>query len=437
MPKVKNWQLGREMSYPHEASPSKWQFAFVFNINRCLGCQTCTMACKSTWTFSKGQELSWWNNVESKPHGGYPQHWDSKLLSLLDKANPGKQTWKRNPSSNGDAEQKENHPYGKFNGMTIFEAAEKESSPNGPQKALGYLPTDAEWRSPNIHEDATNDSHFTKEKPYGQGTQLPEHKVWFFHLARLCNHCTYPGCLASCPNNAIYKRPEDGIVLIDQSRCRGYRKCVEGCPYKKAIYRPTTQTSEKCVGCFPRVEGKDKNISPTGAPAETRCMAVCPGKIRMQGLVELDDNGDWVKNPGNPLYYMIRERQVALPLYPQFGTQPNGYYIPPRWVPRGYLEQMFGPGVNASIEQYSCPDRELLAVLQLFRTTQQIIFRFEIKKGRKVAEVPVTLPSGEVKTQEIFNDTIIGYNKFDEEVARVTVEEPNFERSSELHLNSI
>ena len=50
---------------------------------------------------------------------------------------------------------------------------------------------------------------------------LPEHKVWFFHLARICNDCTYPGCLAACPRNAIYKRPEDGIVLIDQSRCRG------------------------------------------------------------------------------------------------------------------------------------------------------------------------------------------------------------------------
>ena len=71
MADVFNWQLGRTMGYPHEERHPKWQFAFVFNPNRCIGCQTCTMACKSTWTFSKGQELMWWNNVESKPYGGY------------------------------------------------------------------------------------------------------------------------------------------------------------------------------------------------------------------------------------------------------------------------------------------------------------------------------------------------------------------------------
>ncbi len=72
MSDVYNWQLGRDMSYPYEAKFPDRQFAFVFNINRCIACQTCTMACKSTWTFSKGQEHMWWANVETKPYGGYP-----------------------------------------------------------------------------------------------------------------------------------------------------------------------------------------------------------------------------------------------------------------------------------------------------------------------------------------------------------------------------
>jgi nitrate reductase beta subunit len=97
---------------------------------------------------------------------------------------------------------------------------------------------------------------------------------------------------------------------------------------------------------------------------------------------------------------------------------------------------MFGPGVDRAIEQYVCPDRELLAVLQLFRAQQQIIFRFAIEKGPKVAEVPVTMPTGQTKVQEIYNDTVIGFNKFDKEVVRITVEEPTFERSPE-HVNSI
>jgi nitrate reductase beta subunit len=428
---VYNWQIGREMSYPHEERHPQWQFAFVFNPNRCIGCQTCTMACKSTWTFSKGQELMWWNNVESKPYGGYPQHWDAKLLAMLEEANPSGQVW--------DASQcdRQSRPYGVFDGMTIFDAAEQKPRPDGSQRALGYLPTDDEWRSPNIHEDTATSAHPAKEGHFGCSVQLPEHNVWCFYLARICNHCTYPACLASCPRNAIYKRPEDGVVLIDQSRCRGYRKCVEGCPYKKAMYRPTTRTSEKCVACFPRLEGKDPEISPTGAPAETRCMSACVGKIRLQGLVKIGDDGSWARDPENPLYYLIRERQIALPLYPQFGTEPNGFYIPPRWVPRGYLTQMFGPGVNDAIEQYSCPDRELLAVLQLFRANREIVFRFEINKGEKIGEVEVTMPDGTARTQELFNDTVIGFNKFDEEVVRVTVEEPTFERPAEVHVNSI
>jgi nitrate reductase beta subunit len=430
MSKVYNWQLGREMGYPFEEKHPQWQFAFVFNTNRCIGCQTCTMACKSTWTFSKGQEYMWWNNVESKPYGGYPQNWDSKLLAMLEAANPGGQSWDASKSNGGT------RPYGVFEGKTIFEAAEKRVGPEGAQAAVGYLPTDGEWRHPNIYEDTPAGGKWESDQ-YGGATQLPEHRVWFFHLARICNHCTYPGCLASCPRQAIYKRPEDGIVLIDQERCRGYRKCVEGCPYKKTFYRGTTGTSEKCVGCYPRIEGRDETLSPRGAPIEARCMAACVGKIRLQGLVKIGSDGAWATDHSNPLYYLIRERKVALPLYPQFGTEPNGFYIPPRWAPRDYLVQMFGPGVDHAIEQYSCPDRELLAVLQLFRAQRQILFRFEIHEGPKIAEIPITMPSGEERVQELFNDTVIGFNKLDEEVVRITVQEPTFERPKEQHVNSI
>src|SRR6186713_3212673 len=146
MSNVYNWQLGREMEYPYEAAFPNEQFTFIFNINRCIGCQSCTMSCKSTWTFSKGQELMWWNNVESKPYGGYPQHWDAKLLGMLDEANPGNQVW------DSSDKEPERNPYGKFDGWTIFEAAAKKPGVE-PQVALGYLPADDEWRHPNIHED--------------------------------------------------------------------------------------------------------------------------------------------------------------------------------------------------------------------------------------------------------------------------------------------
>jgi nitrate reductase beta subunit len=406
MATVHNWQMGRDMSYPHEGGRYDRQFAAVFNINRCIACQTCTMSCKSTWTHSPGQELMWWNNVETKPFGGYPAHWDSRLLSMLEEANPGGQTWTANPGGD-DA------PYGQFAGSTIFEATDPT------QRALGYLPEESDWKAPNRYED-----HATAFSQ--NGTSLPEHAGWFFYLARICNHCSYPACLAGCPRNAIYKRPEDGIVLVDQERCRGYQKCVEACPYKKAMYRPTTRTTEKCIACYPRVEGSDPLTN--GQPMETRCMAACVGKIRLQGLVGVEDDGVWTPDPAHPLYYLVHTERVALPLYPQFGTQPNIYYIPPRWVPRKYLHQMFGPGVDDAIAAYTRPSRRLLAVLQLFRATQQMIFSFDIEEGPKLSEIMV---GGD--PLELFDDTVVGFDRDGREVVRVRVEDPLIERPGKIN----
>ena len=417
MAKVHNWQLGREMDYRFDEAHPQRQFVAVFNTNRCIACQTCTLACKSTWTFSRGQEYMWWNNVETKPYGGYPHHWDVKLLDLLNEANPGGQRW--------DAtQQSDEQPYGVFKGMTIFEAARKD----GTDSAIGYLPTEEEWTSPNLYEDTPQGPAGQPNEYHPEGAELPVHKTWFFYLQRICNHCTYPGCLAACPRNAIYKRPEDGIVLIDQERCRGYRKCVEQCPYKKSMYRPTTQVSEKCVGCYPRVEGTDPLTE--GLPMETRCVATCVGKIRLQGLVTIED-GAWAEDRQNPLYYLVRVEKVALPLYPQFGTEPNIYYIPPRWAPRQYLQQMFGPGVEHAIERYTNPSRELLAVLQLFRATQQIIFRYEIEEGEKILETEVN-----GRPFEMYNDTVIGFNSQGDEIVRLSVAEP-FHVRPDQYQNSI
>src|SRR2546422_1792959 len=117
MPEVYNWQLGRKMLYPYEERHPKWQFAFVFNINRCIACQTCSMADKSTWLFSKGQEYMWWNNVETKPYGGYPQFYGVKGGQVGGQGEPGGGGWetpggRQHPS-----------PDGGVGGVTISHAA--------------------------------------------------------------------------------------------------------------------------------------------------------------------------------------------------------------------------------------------------------------------------------------------------------------------------
>jgi nitrate reductase beta subunit len=91
---------------------------------------------------------------------------------------------------------------------------------------------------------------------------------------------------------------------------------------------------------------------------------------------------------------------------------------------------MFGPGVDHALERYTRPSRRLLAVLQLFRASQQIIFSFDVEEGEKVGEVDV---GGE--PYEIFNDTAIGFDADRHEIVRIRVEEPLHERP--LKVNSI
>ena len=98
------------------------------------------------------------------------------------------------------------------------------------------------------------------------------------YLPRLCEHCLNPACVAVCPSGAIYKREEDGIVLIDQDKCRGWRMCVSGCPYKKIYYNWSSGKSEKCIFCYPRIEA--------GQP--TVCSETCVGRIRYLGVILYD-----------------------------------------------------------------------------------------------------------------------------------------------------
>jgi len=332
MARVFNWQLNREMSYWYPENRPKRQFAAIFDINKCIACQTCTLACKTTWTSGKGQEYMLWNNVESKPYGFYPLAWDVKLLNML-----GGQDWNDRT----------------YSGRTLFEAAPAGS------RVLGWRPEEFDYAYPNVGED---DCAGRIEN--GAHLNVP-HLTWFFYLARICNHCTYPACLASCPRGSIYKRPEDGIVLLDQRRCRGYRECVKACPYKKVFYNPLTGTSEKCIACYPKIE---QSLQP-------QCFVNCIGKIRLAGWISKPEEA----KPENPIDYLVHVRKLALPLFPQFGLEPNVYYIPPIHAPASFLRQMFGPGAEAAVKTYraAASDPDLAGLLGLFGCTEKVVPRWK------------------------------------------------------------
>ena len=357
MATVKNWQLKRDMEYPYDEKRPKRQWSIVFDLNKCIACQTCTIACKTTWTSGKGQEYMHWNNVETKPYGSYPLAWDVRVLEKL-----GQQSWKKN------------EPY---TGKTIFEAA------GDKEVTVHFNPKDEDWMYPNHGEDDCSGN-----VSGGDFITMP-HDKWFYYLPRTCAHCTYPACLGSCPRKAIYKREEDGIVLIDQSRCKGYGECVRSCPYKKSMYNPHTRVSEKCVGCYPAVE---KGYQPM-------CVQNCIGKIRVMGFV----NPPWNSREDNPIDYLIHKKELALPYYPQLGLEPNIYYIPPIHANREYLHQMFGPKVDQAIENYKNLRNDPVAqgLMVLIGSTDRIMHKFKVQNGRasgydekgdELVSVPVTEP---------------------------------------------
>ena len=372
MAKVRNWQLGRDMEYPYEGPRPSRQFCMIMDTNKCIGCQSCTIACKSTWTWGAGQEYMLWNNIETKPLGFYPTGWDVNALDLL-----GEQDW------DGD----------RYAGPTLFEAA-----PAG-ERVLGWEPDEADWNHPNLGEDEP-----AGDQPDASWMEDTPHALaWMYYLQRICNHCTYPACLAACPRQAIFKRSEDGIVLIDQERCRGYQECVSACPYKKSMFNLETRVSEKCIGCYPKIE----------QGLQTQCTTVCIGRLRLTNFVSTPEKAD----PRNPADYLVHIRKLALPLYPQLGLEPNVYYIPPVHVPTDFTVQMFGPGVEQAIETYrrAGDDPELLGCLTLFGSTERIFHTFDVRDGiargydRAGAEVvAVPLREPEVVRPFEFNTRVEG-----------------------------
>jgi nitrate reductase beta subunit len=184
-------------------------------------------------------------------------------------------------------------------------------------------------------------------------------RLAFFYMPRICNHCLNPACVASCPSGALYKRGEDGIVLLNQKACRAWRSCVSACPYKKTYFNWSTGKSEKCILCYPRVE--------TGqAPA---CFHSCVGRIRYLGnllydadrveetakqddLELVDAQRDMILDPHDPeviaqakangiadsviktaqespVYKFVKEWGLGLPLHTEFRTLPMLFYVPP------------------------------------------------------------------------------------------------------------
>jgi nitrate reductase beta subunit len=228
------------------------QVAMVLNLDKCIGCHTCSVTCKNVWTSREGVEYDWFNNVETKPGIGFPKEWENQK-----KWNGG---WRRkkdgkieprigarwrvlaNIFANPDLPEIDDYyePF-TFDYDHLQSAPEMKTFPTARPRSLitDERMEKIQW-GPNWEEilggefsKRSKDSNFAdiEKEVYGQFE-----KTFMFYLPRLCEHCLNPTCVAACPSGSIYKREEDGIVLIAQDKCRGWRMCISGCPYKKIYY---------------------------------------------------------------------------------------------------------------------------------------------------------------------------------------------------------
>ncbi|MFF3568413.1 nitrate reductase subunit beta [Nocardia jiangxiensis] len=355
------------------------QLAMVMNLDKCIGCHTCSVTCKQTWTNRGGMEYAWFNNVETRPGLGYPRRYEDqdrwrggwtldrrgrlklkaggrlrKLLSIF--GNPVLPVIR-------DYYEPWSYDY-----RALTEAPLGDDYPVAPPRSLlSGKPMRIEW-SANWDDNLGGATEFGDQDPIvrkvretaSEKVKFEFEQTFMFYLPRICEHCLNPACVASCPSGALYKRGEDGIVLVDQDRCRGWRMCVTGCPYKKIYFNHKTGKAEKCTLCYPRME--------VGLP--TVCSETCVGRLRYLGVVLYDADrvteaastpsdtdlyeaqlgvfldpedpqvrheaeragipADWIDAARrSPVHALISKYRVALPLHPEFRTMPMVWYVPP------------------------------------------------------------------------------------------------------------
>lgn len=92
-------------------------------------------------------------------------------------------------------------------------------------------------------------------------------KVKIHYESQLCRHCENAACMNACPSGAIYRRPEEGFVLIDPAKCTGCRACVTACPYGMVYFNEDKHIAQKCTGCAHLLDAG------LGQP---RCVEACP-----------------------------------------------------------------------------------------------------------------------------------------------------------------
>jgi Fe-S-cluster-containing dehydrogenase component len=275
-------------------APAKRKLGLVIDLDICVGCHACAVACKE------------WNDggdfgplADDDPYGAEPHGvWFNRVhtyevtgLGARDE-DPGPGT--RDPGPERQAST------GLDQGSELDDAAHLQSG-----------------------------SEFPDPLAPGPESRVPAPQM--VHFPRSCLHCETPDCVTVCPTGASYKRAEDGIVLVDEDKCIGCQLCAWACPYgAREIALPQHKvpasdagrkdskrgTMQKCTLCVDRIY----NETLDERDRQPACVMACPTRARMFG-----DLG----NPDSDVSKVVAERG-GYALMPEFGYRPVNRYLPPR-----------------------------------------------------------------------------------------------------------
>ncbi len=150
--------------------------------------------------------------------------------------------------------------------------------------------------------DSNRDEIF--EKPQGVYPALTQY--W---LPTMCHHCIEAPCVSACPTNTLWRREEDGLVMLDTEKCIGCLRCGEECPYDALSFDAVLGTADKCTACAHRVEQEQ----------QPSCALVCPTRAIHFGDV-YDESGAVARLLATRAHQVLAEA---------CGAKPQIYYLEP------------------------------------------------------------------------------------------------------------
>jgi Fe-S-cluster-containing hydrogenase component 2 len=81
-----------------------------------------------------------------------------------------------------------------------------------------------------------------------------------FDAPTFCRQCVNHPCAEPCAVNAIYRDLDTGLVVIDEEKCDGCKKCLSACPFDALRMHPVKRVAMKCDTCY----------------GDPKCVAWCP-----------------------------------------------------------------------------------------------------------------------------------------------------------------